>query len=483
MKTVDALNKSRTPRIGFFGFGKSNEAVYNYLKDCGYTFDPVFRFSGGFPTELNVPCDSTVFSGVCAEALIDENVLFLSPSVRRDSPALTEAIGRGVTLSSDTELFFEKLTGDAIGVTGSDGKSTTTYLIASTLKHDFGAMPVGNFGVGAVSVLGKCAMPVVELSSFQLSYCKPRLRRAVITNISENHLNWHRDLDEYIDAKMNILAMAKEIIYDFDSPIVREKLKGGSVFCVVSLDFEYSQLLSLGVAENIVTFKNDTIYLNDTPFIHLGFAKRKEEYNIRNYMLTVGACIGLCDKNRVREAILSFGGLPHRGEIVGEIGCGKAGEAEGVFEKSCGESNCLKSGSIKIINSSIDTTPTRTLATLKSLRGGEVALILDGRSKGGDYSELISRLDKLTCGVILCGEVGEEIYKILSSRYEFKDYSYKECANIKSAITEAARLLPKGGYILYSPSGTSFDRFKNFEERGEAFRLAARELCDGFLCG
>ena len=187
--------------IGFLGFGKSNSALYRYFRERNS--DIKYTLRQNTPPEGNLPEFDRVYLGERWLDNIDEDALFLSPSVRRDDERLAAASGRGVIVSSDTELFLSLTRGDIFAVTGSDGKSTTAYLTSLLLSESYRtAIPCGNFGVPLAEHIEDgdgCAF-ALELSSFTLNYLTPRSKRAVITNISENHLNWHASFDEYISA-------------------------------------------------------------------------------------------------------------------------------------------------------------------------------------------------------------------------------------------------------------------------------------------
>lgn len=438
-------------KAGIVGVGKSNCGVVQYLRQIGMKFHLTVRSDAPVGNEVLKTLEAQrLLVGKSQLSDIDEDILFLSPTVHREAKELLDAKKRGVILSSDTELFFEKHKAKKITVTGSDGKSSCTYLIASMLKS-FGtdAFPCGNFGVSLSSVIDTKGIPVIELSSFQLNYLSPKSDYALLTNITPNHIDWHGSLDNYISAKKNLLDGAKNITADCDTPLAMKVLRGKELFCAVSANFGYGALRAFVYAKNYLTLNGSTVLLNGYPYFDTKHALRRESYNIKNYMLAAGTVLNLCNASAVAEAIETFRGLPHRAEYIRTV------------------------AGVKYYDSSIDSTPERTIKTLSALNKPS-AVIICGKSKGLSYDDLAKRLPTLTCGAVLMGEVGEEISKKLSKYCP--EYCYKTALDMTDATKKASELVTDGGAVVLSPSGTSFDAYKNFEERGEAFKKAVLEL-------
>ncbi len=432
---------SKWKNIGFIGFGRSNIGVLEYLDTLG-------DFSYTLRSDKETAFDKRIgrcFFGADALFSLDEDVLFISPAVRRDRAELVRARERGVILSSDAELFFEKESADVFATTGSSGKSTTTKLISLMLTASgINAPPAGNFGKSLCSLIGKYPAVAAELSSFQLMYMKPRTKRAVITNVTPNHLDWHKSIDEYVGAKLNIAQNTDALIFDYDSELLSKSINR-SVFCLVSSRHSFSELRSFRDAENYMTFKDGIIYLNGSPYIDTALAIRREGYNIKNFMLASAAVLGVCDSDSCKRVISTFRGLPHRAETV------------------------LEKNGVRFINSSIDTSPERTVETLLS-QSGRTAVILCGKNKGLSLQSLADALPTLTVGAVLMGEIGDELSMLLAE----KDYRTAFAKSFDEAIAYALDILGGEGNVILSPAGTSFDRFDNFEKRGESFCEAAK---------
>lgn len=445
--------------VALFGLGESNLGVARLLRQRNPKIKITLR-SDKPPCEalLRAISIDKVIVGEAARQNIFEEAVFLSPSIRRDE----ECFGK-VTTSSDCELFFDLYRGQSFLVTGSDGKSTCTYLISRILSRSgFNSAPCANFGKSLCATLAeenfesKFHLPVIELSSFQLMNLAPHGRRALITNITPNHLDWHKDYEEYVSAKLNIAKNSKELVFDADCETLAERLRNASAFCAVSFNRSASELTSAYDVRHYITYSDDIIFLDGEPYADISRATRKESYNIKNYMLSLAMTLGFAEKEVFRSVFENFSGLSHRAETV------------------------CRSGGIRYVNSSIDTTPKRTLQTLLSL-SGEVVVILGGKSKRLPKDELIGALPKLTRGAVLMGEFGRELREFLLRDSRYCDYPYVVAENMSDAVRLASHMLCRGGTVLLSPGATSFDSYKNFCERGEDFRACvARYTKDTF---
>lgn len=447
------IYKGKTVKsIGLFGYGKSNAGIYKYFS----SFGDEFRFT----LRTDAPCDTggvkfeKLLLGGIALKRINEDILFLSPSVRRDKPELEFAEKRGVILSSDAEFFLSLTKSDIYAVTGSDGKSTTTTLSSLMLRDSYDrVIPCGNIGEAMTPHLkdGDGAAYCAELSSFQLSYMKPKTRRALITNITENHLNWHSSFDEYISAKRNIFENAKERIINFDCPIVRSFAKDYPIFAVFSRKVDESELRRRVKAEVYVTESDGFILASGERILATSDIKVKGEHNVLNFMAAIAMSYGLAPREVIRSTASEFSGLPHRCELIREV---------------CG---------VKYYDSSIDSSPKRTVATLRTF-DGNVIVILGGRSKGLDFSELVPPLIEKAKSVIVIGECAHEIVEVLKRHSTFgRAIPFTAKEDLGEAVKYAASIAARGDSVLLSPAATSYDKYKNFEERGDAFR----ELING----
>ena len=440
--TLHELKKAK--RIGFLGFGISCRSVYEFLKNIK-NFE--FTVRDRAPSTLPLNPTESYYGDRMLEG-IREDILFISPSIRRDVPELKSAVKRGVILSSDSELFFSLYEGKAYGITGTSGKSTVTALISDMLTASgIPSSPIGNFGPGFLSYLQSPTVSA-ELSSFQLTYLEPKLETAVITNIGEDHLNWHLDTEEYIRTKLKILNNAKRSVIDADCKVITDALKGHTVFAAVSSQMDLSSLKDTVAAENYITVSADRICLNGKIFFDISHAVRRETYNLKNYALASSAVLGVADPDAISDVANSFKGLPHR------------------CERIAGNKN------VTYLNSSIDTSPERALTTILSVTGAKVPIFC-GTGKGLSYKRLAEYTASSCRGAVIMGEVGEAVRKeILGISARFPVVT---ADGMSDAIRKAEALLGSEGTVILSPAGASYDKYKSFEERGEDFRLAVLE--------
>lgn len=439
-------------RVGFLGLGKSNSGVLEYLARHNSDIKITLRSSSPvYPSDLRA--DRTYFKDSMLSE-IEEDILFISPSARRDSKELREAEMRGVILSSDSEFFFSESNADIYAVTGSDGKSTTTYLTSKLLKKGYSdAIPCGNIGDAMTPHLDdkKKTAYVAELSSFQLMYMKPQSVRCVITNITKNHLNWHVSFEEYINSKRNILENSKQRIINFDCGISANAAYDYDIFAVFSQNLSEEALKRQINAELYITEKNKKILVSGDEFLDTKKILVGGDHNILNFMAAIAMSYGKCGKEDILELAKSFGGLPHRCEFVGEY------------------------NGVKYYDSSIDSSPKRCSATLKAMPG-KVILILGGRSKGLDYRELLPILARKTKLLILTGETAQELEALIREDITLDLLRYKKINDFYDAVEYASNVAEYGDTVLLSPAATSFDRFSNFEERGNVFKRYIKDL-------
>ena len=422
-------------KVGFFGMGKSNLALLSCLplENCSITLrsDSVIDTS-------SLPCNikiNDVFEGNRACQNINENLLFFSPSVRRDRREFLEARQRGVIFSSDAEIFFEMNKNPLFAVTGSDGKSTTATLIhlllnSAGIKNSL----IGNIGKPMFSAVGEADFYVAELSSFMLSNATPKAERACITNITPNHLDWHKSFEEYKKTKISLAKNSEKFV------ISDENIDIKNAFGVTS---EHDSFISLSATYNAdlyITKEDGFICRNGKRIIEIGRIKRQESCNIKNLMMAIAMTDGYVDSKAIHQVAAEFDGLEHR--------CKKILSLDGV----------------EFYDSSIDSTPARTVQTLESL-GKKVVIILGGRSKGVDYSYLIPTLKKYAEYVILVGENADEIHKAIG-----RNIFCETASDFETAVKRGAYLAKNVGVLLLSPASTSYDMFNNFVERGEKFK-------------
>ena len=444
------LELTRGRVVGFFGIGKSNLALLAMLAGTGV---PVILRSDKeirreiLPEGLNLV---GIFEGDAAARDIREDLLIFSPSVRRDRAEFLAAKQRGCIFTSDFEIFLRYNEKPIFLVTGSDGKSTTTTLAASMLGSDFPA--IGNLGVPMTEALNIDARGyVIEASSFMLEYARPAARRAVLTSLSENHLDWHGSFEDYKAAKIGAIKGACEAVISADSPAIFDAFsdkemyakkmhdEGKEIFAVCSQNFSEDELKRSFRAKVYYSISGGYILRNGERIFHLSEAYRREDFNIKNYMNALALTDGFADEERRLELIRGFRGLAHRCEIFAEI------------------------WGVKFINSSIDTSPERTISTLQSLPRGLI-ILLGGRDKNLSFAPLAALISARGDLPIIYGEAREKI------AIAFGAYPHICREFFREAVEIAKKNARPGDTVLLSPAAASYDEFSSFEERGDSFK-------------
>lgn len=384
---------------------------------------------------------------------LTQEMIFKTPGMRFDLPQLIEARKQGASVVSEMEVFFDLCPAQIIAVTGSDGKTTTTTLIAKMLEtQGFKTWLGGNIGHPLLTDIEKIKPEdkvVVELSSFQLHTMKSSPAVAVITNISPNHLDMHKDYQEYIDAKKNIMRYQSKdalLVVNFDNEVTREigKEAQGKV-CYFSRKNR----------TNGVYLENDWMIAHRKPVLNIHDIKIPGMHNVENYMAAIAAVEDMVDTETVQRVAKEFGGVEHRIELVRTL------------------------SGVRYYNSSIDSSPNRTKNTL-GVFPDKVILIAGGKDKGIPYDELGPVLAEKVKVLILCGATSDHIQESLNREIERsgngKDIKVIRTQDYLAAVRQAKEHAKEGDVVILSPASTSFDRFKNFEERGNLFKKLVMEL-------
>lgn len=392
--------------------------------------------------------------------LLGFDYIFRSPSMRPDVKEVVDEVKRGAILTSEIEMLLELCPGKIIGVTGSDGKTTTTTLIYKILvQHGYHCYLGGNIGTPLFSLIDEMKeddIVVLELSSFQLFDAKTSPQIAVITNISPNHLDIHKDYAEYINAKKNIFLHQNEnniVILNYDNEITRSfeseakgKVRFFSTHNELTNGVELDDETTINIVEN--GDKREVIKADEVLLIG--------RHNLENCCTAIAAVKDLVSINSIREVLTTFQGVEHRNELVRIV--------NGVTWR----------------NDSIGSSPSRTIAGLKSFKD-KVILIAGGYDKHLDYDELGDVILDTVKTVILLGQTSGAIKKSIHKAMEKRGLNIDElmiieCKSLDEAVSEARDSASEGDVVFFSPASASFDMFKNFEERGKIFKELVNEL-------
>ncbi len=374
------------------------------------------------------------------------NVIFKTPGLRPDVPELLAAAQSGITVTTEMEVFMELCPAHVTAVTGSDGKTTTTTLIHKLLSMAGHRTHVGgNIGtplLPAIDSILPTDRVVLELSSFQLQTMRHSPQTAVMTNITPNHLDYHTSYQEYIDAKMNLLLYQSAdhlAILNADNEVTRQaaSLAKGRV-----LTFSRTQKADIHLQEN-------QIFFGGTPVLDIRDIRVPGMHNVENYMAAVGAVYDAVTKEDICRCAKEFGGVAHRIEFVRE-----------------------KDG-VRYYNSSIDSSPNRTINTLRVF-SQPVVLIAGGKDKGIPYDDLGPAIREHVKALVLVGATAEVIGKVAQAAAPDVPVLYE--TTYEAAVKQAAAQAGNGDVVLMSNASTSFDMFRNFEERGNLFKELVNRL-------
>lgn len=384
------------------------------------------------------------------------DVIFRTPGLSPNTPELKKAVEEGRRLTSEMELFFQLCPCQIIGVTGSDGKTTTTTLISEFLKEAGRNVYLGgNIGrplLPDVDGMTPEDVAVVELSSFQLMNMDRSPNVAVFTNLSPNHLDYHHTMEEYTAAKLNIFCHQKpgdRAIFNYDNDITRALSKTS---VSRSMLFSRKQRLEEGVylRDNAIWLTND---MGSREVLPLADIHIPGVHNIENYMAAVGAVDGIVPDKCVRAVAQRFVGVEHRIELVREL------------------------DGVRYYNDSIGTSPTRTMACLDSF-SQKLVLIAGGYDKGVPFTQLGIEIVRQVKVLILTGDTAPAIKKAVEEADGYAESGLQliEVENLAAAVAAAQTAAVTGDIVVLSPACAAFDRFKNFMERGKVFKQLVNEL-------
>ena len=450
-KFEEYFSSLKDKKIAVLGLGVSNRPLVRLLLEYGCDV---------------TGCDKTTRKKLDAEVLeleklgcklrvgegyldgVEADVLFRTPGMHPCNPAIEALRSRGAEVTSEMEVFFEVCPCTILAVTGSDGKTTTTTLISEMLKAAGKTVWLGgNIGTPLLPLVRKMKetdYAVVELSSFQLMDMKRSPARAVITNLAPNHLDIHKDMAEYVEAKTNIFRHQDEqglLVLNADNAITAS-FRGNGTTRFFSRQKEADVCVKDGVIcrHGVKVLPTADILI---PGVH----------NVENYMAAIAMVEGLVDDDTIRHVAKTFGGVEHRIELVR-----------------------VKDG-IKFYNDSIASSPSRTIAGLRSFPE-KVILIAGGYDKHIPYDvlgpEICAHVKKLFLG----GATGEKIRQAVIScpEYDPKSLEIVECGAFEPAVRAAAAAATEGDVVLMSPASAAFDQFKNFMVRGEFYKKLVKEL-------
>ncbi|MDP4146461.1 MAG: UDP-N-acetylmuramoyl-L-alanine--D-glutamate ligase [Bacillota bacterium] len=441
------INDKKTAVIGM---GISNRPLIHFLVELGAK---VTAFDKKTREELKDIVDEFEKEGVVlelGEGYLDKlngfEVIFKTPSMRIDNPYLLKEKEAGAYITSEMEEFVRYCPAKIFGITGSDGKTTTTTLVYKMLREQgYNTWVGGNIGTPLftqIENVNKDDKVVLELSSFQLMTMNVSPEVAVITNLSPNHLDMHKGMDEYVESKKNIFKYQNQsdlLVLNLDNDITRNMKSEakGRVF-----QFTRQEMIAQGAC-----YKDNTLYIFEQEVCKKDDIQIKGLHNVENLLAAFTAVYEDVSLENMRKVAVSFTGVEHRCEFVREI------------------------DGVKYYNDSIASSPTRTLAGLNAFEQ-QVILIAGGYDKNIPFEPLAEEGYKMIKALVLVGTTKYKIKEVFDKVIRDKGINLPIVLadSFEEAVYEAGKIAVKGDVVTLSPACASFDLFPNFEARGNTFK-------------
>jgi len=420
------LSELQNKRIAIWGMGMEGRSSLGFLK-AHFPDKDLLIINRDWPDDV----DHFIFEKDIENHLDDFDVVIKSPGISYYHEAVGKMIDHGIEVTSATNIWFAlEKTGKVIAITGSNGKSTTSDLLHHILtKLGLNAELGGNIGMPLLSLPLDADYYVVELSSYQTCDLKYVPDIAVLLNLFPEHIQWHRNHDQYYYDKCNLIRLGAAVnIVNANEPRLTDT---ENKLCFNSRDG--------------VHFESGVIYSGDMPVGGTEGFPLLGDHNLENLCaaLTIAKQLGLV-LTECLKASFSYPGLPHRLQIVGPI--------DGYM----------------YVNDSISTDPEATIAALKALCDKKITLIVGGEDREQDYSELCALIDSQMINVVCAYQTGPRIFEGVNKAPKYNAESLEE------AVCKAKEITPEGGYILLSPASPSYDAFRDFVERGNLFLKLAK---------
>ena len=451
----------KNAKVAFIGLGVSHVDMVKLFVQKGISVTVLDKRTeeelGKAAGDLRVMGVKMVLGEHYLDSLEEYDIVFRTPGMKFYLPQLQKARENGVVVTSEMELFFDLCPCRIYGVTGSDGKTTSTTLIAEMLKAQGKTVHLGgNIGRALMPIIESIKpedVAVVELSSFQLISMRKSPDVALITNIAPNHLDMHKDMKEYIDAKRNLIlhqnAFSKTVL-NLDNEITSklgEDVRGRLYYFSRKQPVKYGAFLG----------EDGFLYMADHQGTHRLFPKEDIRipgiHNVENYLGAITAVWGEVDAEKIHQVAKEFAGVEHRIEFVREV------------------------GGVSWYNDSIATSPTRMIAGLNSFTK-KLIVIAGGYDKKIPFGPMVPAVEEHVKTLILMGKTAPLIEKAVTedSHYEAGKPEILHAENMEDAVRKAHEIAEKGDIVILCPACASFDMYRNFELRGKHFKQLVAEL-------
>ena len=461
-KRIENFFKSMNgKKIAFCGIGTSNLPLIELFIKYGASVtacDRRTREQLGDSADVAQKAGAKLSLGNDYLKNLDVDIVFRTPGMRYYMDELVEMRNRGVVVTSEMEVFFDLCPCKIYAITGSDGKTTTTSIIAQMLQAQGKTVHLGgNIGkplLPEIESIGYDDAAVVELSSFQLISMRKGPDVAVVTNLAPNHLDIHKDMQEYIDAKKNLVihqGAFSRVVLNKDNEITNgfEPECRGRV-----LKFSRKSQLNNGA---YLDENNNIVFADNgkkTVVMNIADIKIPGMHNVENYMAAISAVWGEVSVENIVNVAKTFAGVEHRAEFVREF--------EGV----------------KYYNDSIASSPTRTALGTLSLYDFKIILIAGGYDKKIPYDGLGPVICDKVKYLILMGATAPKIKAAVLNADNYSDGNPTiiEVSNMEEAVAKAREVAKPGDLVSMSPASASFDLYKNFDQRGKHFKSIVNGL-------
>ena len=455
------FEKMKGKKVAFCGIGVSNTPLVSQFLNKGASVivcDRRTREQLGETADKLEKLGARLSLGNDYLKNLDVDVIFRTPGMRFNLPELEEARGKGIAVTSEMEVFFDLCPCPIYAVTGSDGKTTTTTIISELLKAQGRKVHLGgNIGRALLPLIEEISpddVAVVELSSFQLISMRQAPDVAVVTNVSPNHLDVHKDMAEYINAKKNLFlhqnAFSRTVL-NMDNQITAafaEETRGQVLLFSRKAQPESGAYL----AEDgmiMMAYHGEKI-----PVMPAAEIKIRGNHNIENYLAAISAVWGTVDVANIEKVAKSFGGVEHRAEFVREL------------------------DGVKYYNDSIATSPTRVISGTLSLYDEKIILIAGGYDKKIPFDVLGPVVVEKVKILILLGATADKIEAAVKGAPSYRQDQpvIIRVQNMQEAVRKARELARRGDIVSLSPACASFDQYPNFETRGVHFKQLINDL-------
>jgi UDP-N-acetylmuramoylalanine--D-glutamate ligase len=455
---TEALERLKGSRLALLGFGAENRALGRFLQTHGFDFavcDGRDADAIGDRTEWNQCVSSWRLGPRYLESLEDFDWIFRTPGINTRNPEIEAARSNGIRVSSQTQLFFDLCPASVIGVTGTKGKGTTAALLADILGADGNVNTHlgGNIGVPPIGFLEDVApgdRVILELSSFQLHDLQSSPQTAVILGITQDHLDYHADVDEYLEAKRSICRFQRSEDY-----LIAARENQSARQLADSSPAHKVWFSTVAKVESGAWVEGDTLlvrrYQEAAELCRRSELALAGDHNLNNCLAAaatasiLGASIG-----SIADSLRSFPGLPHRLQPIG-----------------------TRNG-IVYVDDSAATTPEAAAAAVRCF-GAPVNLIAGGSGKGSDFAVLGAAVAAGNVrAVLLMGDETESIVRALKESAVGSNLVLERGDSMEWAVAAAERFAREGDVILLSPGCASFGMFVNYEDRAQQFKTYAR---------